>query len=79
VNDQPDIEAHAHRPEVGIFGFVELVELQAWLRRVQLEIEGCGLHSLLLFAVKLGEAVGKRIGDAEFHNPSLCRHGPFAG
>ena len=68
VNDQPDIQAHPHRPEVGIFGLVELVELEPRLRRVQLEIEGRRLHRLLLIAGKLGEAVRKRIRNPEFHN-----------
>jgi hypothetical protein len=51
---------------VGVFCLVELVELQRWMSRIQLEIEGRGLDCLLLVARELGEAVRKRVGDAEF-------------
>ena len=36
--------------EVGIFGFIESMELQAGLSGVELEIEGGGLDGLLLIA-----------------------------
>jgi hypothetical protein len=71
VHNQPDVETHSDRPEVRVFRLVKLVELQRRMSRVQLEIEGCGLHCLLLLAVEFGEAVRKRICDTEFH--LLCR------
>jgi hypothetical protein len=36
VNDQPDVAARAHRPEVLILRLVELVEAHARIRRVEL-------------------------------------------
>ena len=67
VHNQPNVETHANRPEVGVFRLVKLVELQRRMSRVQLEIEGRGLDCLLLVAGEPGEAVRKRVGDAKFH------------
>jgi hypothetical protein len=67
VHNQPNVEAHADRPEVGIFRLVNLVKLQRRMSRVQLEIEGRGLDSFLLVAAEPGEAVRERVGDTEFH------------
>jgi hypothetical protein len=67
VNDQPDIAADPDRPEVFVLGLVELVELHAGIGRVHLQVKGRGLHGLLLVTGQSGEAVGKRVGDAEFH------------
>jgi len=47
VNNQPDVAADANGPESPVLGLVQLVELQAWMRRVQLKIEGRGLYRLL--------------------------------
>ena len=67
VNDQPDVPIYTNRRKVVVLRLFQLVELQTRMRRVQLQIEGRGLNGLLLIAGELGEAVGKRVGDTEFH------------
>jgi hypothetical protein len=67
VDDQPDVAVDAHRPEVLVLRPVQLVELHPRVGGVELEVEGRGLHGLLLFAGQLGEAVGEGVGDAELH------------
>jgi hypothetical protein len=47
------------------------MQLQAGMRRIQLEIESRRFHSLLLLASELGEAVGKRVRNPEFHMLSV--------
>ncbi|MNL09874.1 hypothetical protein D3C87_1306520 [compost metagenome] len=71
VDDHADIAADAHRPEIRIFGPVELVKAHALAARINLQIERCGLGSLLLIPGQAGEAGGKRIGYAEFHQFTL--------
>src|SRR5260370_35429379 len=53
MNDQPDVAAHPNRPKPVIFRAIELMELQSWMSRVQLEIEGRSLDGLLLLASQL--------------------------
>jgi hypothetical protein len=67
VNDQPEVAAHSHRPEVLVFGPVEFVQLHSGVDRIHLQIEGGGLDGFLFFASQSGEAIGKGIGNAEFH------------
>ena len=67
MNDQSNVAAHPNRPESPILRPLEFVELQAGMRRVQLEIECRCLHGLLLTAGKLGQAIGKRVRNTEFH------------
>ena len=67
VDDQPDVAAHAHRPEVLVPRPIQLVQTQARLRRVQLQVEGRGFHRFLLVVGQAGQAVGEGIGDAEVH------------
>jgi hypothetical protein len=67
VHNQADVETHANRPEVGVFRFIELVELQRGMSRIQLEIEGRGLYRLLFVAGEFGKAVSERVCDAVFH------------
>lgn len=67
VNDQSDIGTHAHRPEVLVARLVELVELHSRIGRAHLQIKRRRLDGLLLVTGQPGEAVGERIGDAEFH------------
>src|SRR6266567_7053966 len=50
MNDQPDVAAGAHRPEVLVFGAVDSVEVHARLRWVELQVEGGGLDEFLLVA-----------------------------
>ena len=68
VNDQPDVAAHPHRPEVLVLCLVELVEAHAGIGRVELQVERRRLDGLLLVAGQSGEAVGEGVGDAEFHS-----------
>ena len=46
---------------------VDLVNLQAMTEWVQLQIEGCSLHSLLFVACQPGKAGRERIGESELH------------
>ena len=50
------------------FALSSLWKLQAGMRRVELQVEGRRLDGLLLVAGQAGEAVGERVGDAEFHH-----------
>ena len=70
VDDQPDVAADPHRPEVLVLRLVELVELQPGLRRVDLQVEGRRLDGLLLVAGQAGEAVGEGVGDEEVQSAS---------
>ena len=69
--DQRSIAADLHlfceRPEVGVFGFFQFVQLHARIDRIQLQVEGCGLNSLLFLTGQLGKTIGKCIGDSELH------------
>src|SRR5437016_12957578 len=78
MNDKADVFADAYRIELGIPWLVELVELQAGLRRIQLKIECSSLNGFLLLARHPGEAVGKRIRDPEFHKRSGYTAASFA-
>jgi len=73
VHDEPDIAAHAHRPEVSIARLVELVKAHARAGRVHLQVERRRLGGLLLVAGQAREAGGEGVGDAEVHGraPSL--------
>ena len=66
VNDEPDVAADPHRPEVLVLRFVEFVKAQPWRRRVQLQVKGRGLDQLLLVARQAGEAGGESVRDSEF-------------
>jgi len=78
VHDQPDVATHPDRPESAILGLFELVELQARMRRIQLEIESCGLYGLLFVASKPGEAFRERVCDAEVHLRRCSPPSPWA-
>ena len=67
VYDQADVAADPHRPEVRIFRLVEFVQLHPRIGRVQLQVEGGGLDNFLFVTGKPGEAVGKGVGNPEFH------------
>ena len=67
MDDDPDVRARPHGPEVFIPRLVEAVEVHARIRRVHLEVESRGLDRLLLLAVQSGEAIREGIGDEELH------------
>ena len=71
VNDQADVAAHAHRPEVLVLRLFELVESAVPDGRVQLQVESRRLDRLLLVSGQPGEAVGERVCDPEFHQLHL--------
>ena len=49
VHDQADIGADAHRPEILVLGFLDLVELHPRVDRIELQVEGSRFGGLLLF------------------------------
>jgi hypothetical protein len=57
VDDEPDVSTDPYRPEVRVFGPIQLVELHARMGRIQLQIEGGGLDRLLLLARKSVQAI----------------------
>jgi hypothetical protein len=67
MHDQPQIQADTGGPEAAVLRFMHVVDLQARLGRVHLEIEGGGLDGFLLVAGKARQAVGEGVGDQEFH------------
>jgi hypothetical protein len=52
VNDEADVAAHPHGPEVPVLRLVELVELEPGARRVHLKIERRRLRSFCSSAVR---------------------------
>ena len=67
VDDQPDVSAHPHRPEVLVLRAIKLVKLMPRIRGVHLQVKRRCLHELLLVVRQPGEAAGERIGDAKIH------------
>ena len=74
MDDQPDVAADTHGPEVFVFGFVELVELHARIGRIKLQVERCRLHGFLLVTGEPRETVGESVGDAVLHVVSGITH-----
>ena len=67
VNDEPEVAAHPHRPEVFVLRLVELVKAHPRTRGIHLQVKGRRLNSFLLVAGQAREAVGESVGDAEIH------------
>lgn len=67
MDDQPDVGAHPHRPEVRILRLAQPMELHPRVSRIHLQIEGSRLHRLLLVAGERRQAVGEGVGDEEVH------------
>ena len=67
VNDDADVRADAHGPEIFITGAVEPVELQTRARGIDLHIKGGRLDRFLLVTAQPSEAIGEGVGNAEFH------------
>ena len=80
VNNQPEVAADPHRPEVFVLGFIESVKLHPGVSRVDPQVEGGRLDSLLLVTGQARETVGEGVGDAEvrhfsFPLPDFCYRG----
>src|SRR5213593_3517701 len=67
VDNQADVAADPHRPEVWVLRLVEPMKLQPGLRRVELQVERCHLNGFLFLGGEAGKTVSKRICDPEFH------------
>ena len=52
VNIQPGITAHGHRPEVLVFGLLDLVQTHPRVHRVELQVEGSRLGPFCSSPVK---------------------------
>jgi hypothetical protein len=50
VDDQSDVAVDARRPEVGVFAFVDTMQLETVAGRVHLQIEDARLYRLLVDA-----------------------------
>mgnify|MGYP000399456480 CR=1 FL=1 len=76
VDDQPQVAADTHRPEVLVLRLLQLVKLHPRRGRVHLKIERGRLHGLLLVARQPRQAVGEGVGDPEIHSgvstPNEC-------
>jgi hypothetical protein len=58
MHNHANIGTRANRPEPRITRLPQLVEVQAWMRRIELQVHHRELHLLLLVADASGEAVG---------------------
>ena len=67
MHDQAEIAADPYRPEVRVSRMVELVQLHARVRLVELQIKGGGFDRFLLFAGQPRQALREGVGNAEFH------------
>ena len=70
VNDDADVRADAHGPEIFITGAVEPVELQARARGIDLHIKGGRLDRFLFVTAQSSKTIGEGVGNAEFHRGS---------
>ena len=68
MDDEPDVGVDANGPEIRVFGPLQLVKAQARVGRVELQVERGCLYRLLLLSGQLAEAIGKGVGNAEFHH-----------
>jgi hypothetical protein len=73
VDDESYVAADAGRPEVGIPGALNAVELQAGVRRVELEVESGRFHRFLLLGGQLLQTILKCTGNAKFHKRIVTR------
>jgi hypothetical protein len=67
MNDQPNIAARPHRPEVLVSRFIELVEAHAGVGGVDLQVESGRFDGFLLLAGQASEAISESVGDTEVH------------
>lgn len=71
VDDDSEVEVDSDRGEVGVFGTVEFMELEAGVGGIELEIEGGGFDELLFLVGEAGERVGESIGKEEIQTFSI--------
>ena len=67
VEDDPQVEVDASRPEIGIPGVAQPVHAQPGLGRIGLQVKGGGLGRPLLLVGQPAETRRERVGDAELH------------
>jgi hypothetical protein len=60
------VHSHVYK-KILVLGIRYAVELQAWVVRVLLQIEGCDLDGFLLVGGQPCEAVDEGVGDAKLH------------
>ena len=70
VDDDADVRADSHGPEVFITGAVEPVELQSRARGIHLHVKGGRLDRFLFVTVQSSKTIGEGVGNAEFHRGS---------
>ena len=73
MDDEPDVVTHTNRPEVFVFGLFELVQTHPGVRRIELQVERGRLDDFLLITSQPCQAIGKGVGDAEFHSFTSVR------
>jgi len=71
VDDEPDVAARPHRPEVLVLCLVELVEAHSWTRGIYLQVKSRGLDGFLFVTCQAREAVSEGVGDSEVHETSV--------
>jgi len=67
MDDDPDVSADPDRPEIRVFRFFQLVELQAWMSRIKLKVKCSRFDSFLLVTRQSGKAVSESVRDPKFH------------
>ena len=67
VDDQPEVAAGPHRPEIRVAGAIDPMELQSRPGRVHLQVERRCLGGLLLLRLQAGESCREGVGYKEFH------------
>src|SRR5258708_15493905 len=67
MDDEANVGVYPHRPEIRILGTIKFMKRQAGRGGIHLQIEGSRLHRLLLLRRQPCEAIGKGIGNPEFH------------
>ena len=80
VDDQSQIAPDTHGPEVLVSRFVQPMEAQTRVRRIDLQVEGGRLDRFLFVARQPGKAVGEGVCDSQVHarQPICCTKAPCA-
>ena len=67
MHDQTDVEIDADGPEAVVAGFFQLVEVEAGMGGIDLQVEGGELCGFLFVIGQPRQAVGERIGEYYIH------------